>query len=167
MICTMKFPTFSIWLISSHYIILHNWYVLIIGSRGLMSSGLFVNLFSARNFPLHPAKEAHVRLSFFEILWLIRWFGYYQPNSSIIKYPIIYFPSGLSSQHGCQFRLVYIVVTKTPKSQQLSTAKIYTPSSHVTIEAWFWPCQSRHRVVCTLGSRLTEPRMVLVSRHRP
>lgn len=95
------------------------------------------------------------------ILWLIRWFRYYQPHPSIIKFPIIYFPNKLSSQHDCihQFRFSYIAVTTPLHSQQLTT-KVYTSLCRITTDAWLWPC-SLSPSVCPMGLRLMEPRMCI------
>lgn len=104
---------------------------------------------------MHPAKEAHVWLSFFVILWLIRWFRCYQPNPSIIKFHIIYFPSGLSSQHDCQLGLVILWQQKpqshsSSQQQRLISSK---PHHHWGLALAVWPVIfSQFYVVCTLDS---------------
>lgn len=102
-------------------------------SRGLIRSRL--HFFFSPKTLLHHMNNPYVWFSFFVILWLIGWSRYYEPNPFIIKFPIIYFPNSFSSQHNCihQCRLSFIAVTKTPKSQWLTT-KDY--SHCVTSEAW-------------------------------
>lgn len=102
-------------------------------SRGLIRSRLHF-FFSPKTF---CCIIWTIHMFGFLSLWSYDWLGGlgYEPNPFIIKFPIIYFPNSFSSQHNCihQCRLSFIAVTKTPKSQWLTT-KDY--SHCVTSEAW-------------------------------